>query len=333
MGNDPWKDIVQPTAANALSAKRVDAALPWGFFWARGLDGKCLFVIQHSTHTALPSRLPRLRGLDVTESEWVDGNSRVLIFKLEDAAHRDLFHQVCLDITACAGGAGTEQEAVTLAIARIWRWHHLLRGGSDSRLTLEEQKGLIGELLVLERHLLPVLGPVDGLSAWQGPLGAPKDFAIGHACVEVKARRGSATPHVAISCESQLDGDGVESLFLYVVDLDRASSGSANRFTLTDIAARIRETVSASHEASIEPYEGLLAAGGFRWSDDYSDTQWIEGTHRVYGVTQGFPRITASTLVSGVRDVRYSISLVTCQPFLTDMACLDSALRGDSNGL
>lgn len=319
--------------AQAINAKRVDAEVRWGFFWARGLDGKCLFVIQHGEESTPLSRLPRLQGIEVSDSEWLDGDSRILIFKLEDSAHRDLFHQLCLDIVACASEAPTERDAVLLAIARTWRWHHLLRGGGDRRLSPEEQKGVIGELLVIERYLLPHLSCIDVVGAWRGPLGAPKDFEVGRTWIEVKARRGAATPHIAISSESQLDGSGNGAFFLYVVDLDRAPSDSAEGWTLTDVAERVRDTIAGSDQGALEAFEGLLAASGFRWTDDYTDVRWVEGSNRIFSVAEGFPRITSDQLASGVTDVRYSIALVECQPYYVDAAELESAIKGESDGV
>ena len=194
--NDPWEDLEPPSVANAINAKRVDATCPWGFFWARSIDDRCLFVVQHDPESAPSGRLPRLQGIEVTESEGPDGIGRVLVFKLHESVHRDLFHRLCLDILSSASGAETEEEMVHLALARTWRWHHLLRGGGDQRLSPEEQKGLIGELLVIEHHLLRVLSAADAVAAWGGPLGAPKDFEIGQVCIEVKTRRGGAAPPV-----------------------------------------------------------------------------------------------------------------------------------------
>jgi len=332
MTNDPWKDITPPNAANAFNAKRIDADVQWGFFWAKGIDGKCLFVIQHTAASTPSARLPRLQGIEISDREWIDENSRILIFTLEDAAQRELFHQLCLDIVSFASGAGTEREAVLLAIARTWRWHHLLRGGGDRRLSPEEQKGLIGELLVIERHLLPNLNCINAVEAWHGPLGSPKDFEIGHTCIEVKARRGAATPYVAISSECQLDGSGIHELFLYVVDLDRAPDGSENSFSLANVATRIQQAIVVLDSGVLETFEGLLTAAGFRWADDYSDMLWVEGKNRVYRVSDGFPRITADQLASGVGDVRYSISLVSCHSHLVDAMQLERAVRGNCNG-
>jgi hypothetical protein len=333
MTEDPWKNLTPPSAANAINAKRVDAEAPWGFFWARGIDGDCLFVIQHSVEATPTSRLPRLQGVEVSDSEWLDGHSRILIFRLEDSAQRDLFHQLCLDIVSCAAQAPTEREAVRLSIARTWRWHHLLRGGGDHRLSPEEQKGLIGELLVIERHLLPHIGCADAVSAWGGPLGAPKDFAIGRGCIEVKARRGAAPPHVKISSESQLDESDIGALLLYVVDLDRAPSDAPGCFSLNEVALRVRDMIAGLDQGALEAFEGLLAASGFRWADDYTDVLWLEGAHRVYRVTDGFPRITASQLCAGVSEVRYSILLTECQPYLTGVDALESLVKGESDGV
>jgi Putative PD-(D/E)XK family member, (DUF4420) len=327
MTEDPWKDLSPPSMANAINAKRVSADVPWGFFWARSVDDKCLFVIQHNVDSLPSGRLPKLKGITVTDSDGPDGDDRVLIFKLEESVHRDLFHRLCIDIVECASAASTEKEAVLLAIARTWRWHHLLRGGSDKTLTLEQQKGLMGELLVIERHLLPVMCAVDAVAAWRGPLGAPKDFEIGQICVEVKSRRGAATPLIAVSSENQLDESDLEILFLYVSDLDRAPSDSPAGASLTEVALRVREIIVGMDQGAVEAFEGLLAAAGFRWSDDYSATLWIEGTNRLYRVHGDFPRITAGQIASGVGTVRYSISLVECEPYLAEMIDLESAIR------
>ena len=53
---------------------------------------------------------------------------------------------------------------------------------------------MIGELLVLESVLLPHMEASAAVTAWRGPLGSPKDFEIGRVAIEVKARRGGATP-------------------------------------------------------------------------------------------------------------------------------------------
>lgn len=328
MNSDPWKDLSTPRMPNAVNAKRIDATIPWGFFWARSIDDKCLFVITHHIESTSSVRLPHLQGIEVTQSDGMASNEQMLVFKLNESIHKDLFYNLCMDIVVSTSAAKTEKEAVLLALTRTWRWHHLLRGGSNNRLSQEEQKGLIGELLVIEQHLLPNLSAMDVVAGWRGPLGAPKDFEIGSVCIEVKSRRSAAVPCVAVSSESQLDDTDIDTLFLYVTDLDRAPCNSTDGKSLTTLASRVRELIGSMDQSAVEVLEGLLAAAGFRWHDDYSDTLWLEGHSRLYRVWGCFPRITSKQIASGIRNVRYTISLVECEPFREHMSVLSSAIGG-----
>lgn len=326
--NDPWKDLTPPSAASAINARRVDEDNHWGFFWARAMDGKCLLVLQHRAESSPAKKLPSLKGVEVAVTDGDDQRNPMLVFRLLDSRQRDIFHQLCIDIVAAGATARTEPEAVELAVARTWRWHHLLRGGAGGRLSEDEQKGLVGELLVLERHLLPCLSPADSLASWRGPLGAPKDFEVGRIGIEAKARRGAAMPHVIITSEHQLDSQGCDLLFLHVVDLSHAPEGVAQSFTVSDAARRVRDQMVLDNAAT-DRYESLLAAAGFRWEDDYSDFKWVKGPSRIYSVTDGFPRVTAQEIATGVSNVRYSLSLVECERFIVEEKILDEAIAGD----
>jgi len=328
---DPWKNLTPPSAASAINARRVDENNPWGFFWARAMDAKCLLVLQHGTEASPTRKLPSLKGIEVVVADGDGPDRRVLVLRLLDSGQRDIFHQLCLDIVAAGSAALTEPDAVELALARTWRWHHLLRGGTGGRLSEQEQKGLIGELLVLEQHLLPHLSPADCLAAWRGPLGSPKDFEVGRTGIEAKARRGTATPHVLITSEHQLDNTGCDLLFLHVVDLSRAPEEAEEAFSVSGVASRVRDRLERDN-AAIERYEALLAAAGFRWEDDYSDYKWIKGPSRIYAVTDEFPCVTAREIATGVSNVRYSLSLVECERFAVEAGALNDVIGGGYHG-
>lgn len=328
MMSDPWSDLRAPSRSATITAKRVDAACPWGFFWARAINGQCLFIVQHDETSSPTTRLPRLNGVEVTQTDGHDGIGRMLVYTLHDAAHRTLFHRLCLDIVSSVSNAQTERDMVRIAVARTWRWHHLLRGGGDQRLPLEEQKGLIGELVLIEQYLLPELSPRDAVTAWRGPLGAAKDFEIGRFAIEVKARRGAAAPFVTISSESQLDDAGLAGLFLCVVDITQAPTDSGTGLTITEVASRVQQAVALTDAEAGELLTDLLNAAGFRWSDDYSDVRWLEGTVHSYRVGSGFPRLSASQMPTGVSEVRYRLSLVDADPFTVTAEELLSSIRG-----
>ena len=261
-----------------------------------------------------------------------DDGTRTLVLQLEDTSLRDVFVRLCLDIVAAAGHAPSERDAVKSFIARTWRWHHLLRGGGDARLSQEEQKGLIGELIVLGTLLLPIREIEDAVSTWRGPLAAPKDFEIGRTCVEAKARRGAATPYVAISSEHQLDLAGIDTLYLHVAELSEEQSTQKSALTLTEYATRTREAIEARTPQAVERFEMLLSATGFRWEDDYSDMRWKEGAHHVFRVDRDFPAITTGACPPGVSHVRYSVDLSDCESHRVEMATLIADLSGNTDG-
>ena len=334
MSENPWLDITPPSIADTVNARRVSAELPWNFFWARDADSRVLLTLTHSRQSAPSNPLPKLRDIEVSLSPPDTANSQILLLKLLDTSQMDIFHTLCQDIMDATSDATTEAEAVSITLMRTWRWHHLLRGGSDVILSPMAQRGLLGELLTLERFMLPNLEPSTALTAWLGPLDAPKDFEIGRVAVEVKARRGGGTSSVRISSEDQLDESGVDLLFMYVIELNEVSEDAEDAMTIQDVADRIRRHLGRVDPGVLDIYESLLLAAGLRSEHDYSCHQWLEGSGHIYLVADEFPRIVHHELRSGVSLVGYTISLGDCEPFMTSASTLVSALMdmGEPHG-
>ena len=144
MSEDPWKDIPSPSASQSVNAKRVDADLQWDFFWAKDVNSHCLLMLTFDKGSQPQGHLPNPKGIDLSTALTPDGNRVMLLFCLMDSSQKDIFRKLCLDIVASSVAATDEKEAVSLAVRRTWRWHHLLRGGADGRLSPEEQKAIAG---------------------------------------------------------------------------------------------------------------------------------------------------------------------------------------------
>jgi len=332
MIKNPWSKLPIPNIRSSISALRVDSKNPWEFFWGRDIENKILLVLKNSQNSFSSRKIPKLKGLEVKNITNREVRENSLVFRLVDLAYRDIFYRLCIDIIESTNTASSEKEAFNVAINRTMRWHYLLKGGADGLLSPEEQKGLIGELLFLERQMLALFNVNEALCAWIGPEGAPKDFEIGNVCVEVKSRRIGAAPYIVINSEHQLDGLGIQSFFLNVVELNRASAESDDSFTLSAIAKRVLEQIFLSDGDLVELYENLLVSVGFNWEDDYSDYFWIEGANLFYAISDEFPRITAHQLHSGISNVKYSISIVECEPFLASEEEVRHVLGGIENG-
>ena len=334
MTENPWRNINPPSMAETVNARRVDAELPWNFFWARGTDGRVLLTLSHDQRSSPVNPTPRLRDIEMTLSPPDDAGSRILALRLLNMSQLDIFHTLCQDIISASREADSETEAVALSLMRTWRWHHLLRAGGGTLLSSQAQMGLMGELMVLERQMLQNLDADSALAAWRGPLDSPKDFEFGRVAVEVKARRGGSASAITVTSEDQLDEGGVDQLFLFVVEFDRASADADEALTLQDAAERIRTALDETAPSALMTFETLLLAAGLRPEDDYSDYYWVEGASHVYVVRDEFPRITHDELRSGVSRVRYAIELGGCEPFRTSSDVLTRALvdMGEDHG-
>ena len=330
--NDPWIAIDPPAGDAGISARRIPdtGSRDWGLYWAMDSQCHCLLILQHRGENRHARRLPKLRGLLVEVLPTEDGSGERLTIRLTDGEQRELFHRFCMDVVDATRPSRSGTEAVERFLVRTWRWHHLLRGGSDSLLSQEEQKGLMGELCVLERQLLPVIGAVDAVQAWKGPVGASKDFQVGWTGIEAKTR-SPHVPTVRISSAEQLDTTGTTRLFLYVIEVSGAPNDPASE-TITDVASRVRNTIAALDMSAAIQFEERLNATGFDWNDDYSDNPLSIGEAFLYEILKGFPCVTPSLYPPGVGDVRYSITLSRCERFLVDMTVLTQAITRDADG-
>jgi hypothetical protein len=288
-------------------------------------------VLRHETDRIPKAQLPKLDGIEVLSTASEAAGTNLLTLKLLDSAHKGVFLTLCRDIVELTEKAATEAEAVSLTLSRTWRWHRLLRAGHDDRLSAEEQKGLIGELTVFEKVLLPLMSTADAVAAWRGPLGSSKDFEIGRVCVEAKARKGAAPPFVSISSEDQLDDDGLDGLFLHVTQVDRATEESEGA-TVTEIARRVTGQIELAAPGAVNDFEAILAAAGLKWEHDYTDFVWLVGESRIYGVSDGFPRLVRSQVASDVSRVKYNVELSGCEEFRLSTGELASALEEAMNG-
>ena len=325
MTTDPWHRITPPTKDSIVNARRVDPPSRWDLFWAIDSDRNPILMLEHAKGLVRPRRLPKLRGLHV-DKLWAEVDTREsILIRLVEREQRDIFLRFCRDIVDSTNLATTEDQAVQRFLARTWRWHRLLQGGRDDRLGEEAQKGLIGELLVLERHLCPVLGAADAVRCWTGPLDSPRDFEVSRIHVEAKAR-GPAVPRVTISSEFQLDSHDSDTLFLHVTEVAIATEGTPGACALTDIAKRVHSTIAEDDVLAAEVFEEGLAAVGFDWTHDYSDKLWFVSAESLYEVREGFPRIIPAMFAAGVESVRYALSLAECEPFRVEVATLGNTI-------
>ena len=333
MSEYPWQDLTAPPAETiGFSARRISGvgSTQWGLYWAVDGQGQYLLVVAHRVGLRSQHRRPMLRGLSIEKLPDDDGHKEFLVFRLTEIEHRDIFYRFCSDIVDAVRIAESGQAALDICIMRTWRWHRLLKGGRDGRLTDEEQKGLIGELVLLQQHVASTIGVREGVRSWVGPLGAHKDFEIGTVLVESKARAPLAST-LRIASAEQLDSTPATSLFLYVIEIAEALAEVAGAVTVTDIVDRVRKLIVANDLAVQEEFEERLWAVGYDREDDYSDRRWIIGNTSFFEIVDGFPRVTERMLPVGITQVSYRIELAQCEKFRVEAAAVASSISSDSD--
>lgn len=293
-------------------ARRVDRNGKQDFFWAVVQNNAPAVVLLLAPETEAIQPLPKIRSLDVRYGTV--GSSNALLIVLREQEHMDLFATLCRDVVQAGEEATDNADALNRSLRRTLRWHHLLRGGGPGRLSVEEQRGLIGELTFLE-ILCEKATPRAAVESWKGPEGAAKDFELHQVCVEVKARRGAARPYVQISSEDQLSDVDGSQVFLRVQEVDAAVRPDGK--TLTDYVTQADTLFKNADMDSYQLWENALSATGFEWEQDYSDRRWSVGRVSTFEVRAGFPRIPLPIPV-GVVNIKYAVSLDACQEFAAD---------------
>jgi hypothetical protein len=305
---------------------------------------RLLVALDHSTGSralllradsvSIPPRRewPDCRGLEILLVSV--GNDTFLGVRLRDAASKDVFTALTEQLASRVTVAPSESATVEEFISALRRWQLFLaaaRGG----LGVEAQRGLFGELYLLERVLVPALGPLLAVRGWMGPAGAHQDFQLGFASIEVKTTAASSQGIVRINSERQLDDTGAGKLFLHVVvvdDREVSAVGKMGSDTLASLVNKCRRSLDADQVARMMLEDGLLQLG---WLDAHADRYDVRRitvrSQATFEVRPGFPRLLAQNLPVGVSEVVYGLDLAACQSFevSTDTMLLRSTPEGE----
>ncbi|MCY4307598.1 MAG: PD-(D/E)XK motif protein [Rhodobacteraceae bacterium] len=313
---DPW------TKLGPGDARRVNFDGKWEFFWVVLEDNMPGLMLGLPESIQKPEiKLPKLKNIVISFRLVPKGKAFVL--GLKEKSQVEIFETLCRNVVTAGESAESVENALFRAIQRTRRWHYLLRSGKNDSMSLEEQRGLIGELACL-RDLVNGLGKETAIEAWTGPFGSVRDFELIGSCIEVKTRKVAARPYISISSEDQLaDVEGCR-VFLQVVNVASAVIPDGN--TLHDFVRITGELFEAS-DTALEKWENAIYSTGYDPANDYENRRWMLQSTINYEVLDDFPRIS-SPLPSGVEKVRYNLSLENCEPFKLDHNLIETLQDG-----
>ena len=302
MGSSPWKGL------DPSDARRVNNNGQFDFFWVVTEKGMPGLMLRLPTKPESKPKLPELKNL-IANFRIISGRW-AFVLALKETNQSELFETLCKDVVESGEAAENLDEALFRAIQRTKKWHYLLRAGRSEGLSVEEQRGLIGELAFL-RDLALSFGADTAIEAWKGPSGAPKDFELIGCCIEVKTRRSAATPSISISSADQLADFDSGRLFLNVTNVE--SGIAPEDMTLHDYV-NLADSLFQENINTYTKWEDAIYSTGYDPQNKYDDRRWLIRSTTYFEVIDGFPRIPCP-LPQGVQNTRYSISLDACAPF------------------
>ena len=325
-----WQQIAgEPPGSTGLDRRLLDLDAPVSLyacvFWP---SGRCGLLIEGDTAQRLADgRIPRCRGVKLVHNVVSTSPPKTVVqIMLEDARLRDIFAVLCADLVQVARHERSASEAMRQCIDRLAMWQGLFERIPPQGLSEEEQRGLFGELVVLQEIVLLALDALDAVTAWTGPEPRNQDFIHRGLALEVKASLAKRHSRLTISNEKQLDERPHEQLFLAYVRLDESVSQGV---TLPDMVERCRAQLE-NDLAAARLFDDRLMAGGYLdiHAELYSQNSWKPDCPRLFRVAGDFPRLTEANLPPGVGDIRYSIIADDLGSYEVDSGKVISELKG-----
>jgi hypothetical protein len=276
--------------------------------------GNHLFILEISKNALIPEfKNFKFKGLLIQAFDF--GKTKELNIYLLDNQLKDIFCLFIENILEEISNCVTENEALTETSNVVLKWKKLFDKINFQGLTLESQKGLMGELLLF-KSFLGENYPIDNLlESWTGPDYEDKDFLFGSKGIEVKFT-SSKTPRIRITSERQLDAQNLSHLYLILYVAEQVKDRG---FSLNSIIEEIRNKITSNHNALKLFNERLLLIGYLDEDYENYNGQYALKKEYKYLVENGFPKIVSSDLASGVYNASYYIELSAIEPFVVNV--------------
>ena len=303
----PTGDIIIKTRIEEISHLNCYAA-------TNHITGQHLYIMSVSKNVEIPElKNYRFKGVEIfiVETDIL----RDLNIYLLDNDLKDIFSLFVQNILEDIAESVTENEAVTKSLNVISKWKKLFDKINFNGLSLEQQKGLIGELLFINYLLEQGKSSTTLLNAWTGPDFEDKDFVFGATGVEMKLT-SSKYPKIKITNEGQLDAQNLNKLFLI---LYTAEDVKENGFTLNSLVEQTQAKLSANIDELKFFNERLMLLGYFEEDKEHYNKMYSLKKTYSFSVSEGFPKIIKSQLPIGVYNTSYFIELSAVENFTVEM--------------
>ena len=306
--------LQKPSKEELIIKTKLDAVPQFDCFAATNhITGNHLYIMSLSSHTIIPEfKNFKFKGVQIEVFDLKE--SKELNIYLIDSELKDIFSLFIENIIEKIIDLSTENEAITKTSNVIQKWKKLFDKINNQGLTIEQQKGLLGELLFINDLIDNNLNLDYVLNCWTGPDFEDKDFTFGATCFEIKFTT-SKIPRIKITSERQLDTTNIDKLFLNCFTCESLKEKGVS---LNSVVDTIREKIN-QNTATLKYFNERLESADYleEHTENYN-AQYGVKTRSVYEVGDSFPKLTNSNLPSGVYDTSYFIENSDIEVFKVD---------------
>jgi len=285
--------------------KRVDAEHPLDLFIGKDDEGKKVFALitnYEPTNICSSKFLSVIKNMRSTDDRWA------VKIKLKSNEFEDVFVHLCVDLIEACRICINELNGMDIFVSRFMKWQKMMETGLDEMST-SKIKGLIGELLFIDKILFNRTDKETAIASWLGPECSDRDFVFRETWVEVKTiSTGKDT--IGISSLDQLNVD--ETGYLAVINLDKTSAADADGFSFNEI---INTIILKLHSVPniLFLFNDKLMLLGYRYRESYDNMNFIFNGINYYKVDATFPKLIPDNIRSEIVRANYTLSLTAIE--------------------
>lgn len=309
-----WKDGLQqaaltPIEPGSFRLLRVSTAARFAIY--AGVDSSSNLLLAIGIRSRPPNIATESTSLDYFRQKRHDG-SWLMVLRLKRSGLESVFGRLCQDLYDAADGVPDEHALVQLFCDRLALWKRLFKLGGSGFLGVNQIKGLLAEMLVLETNLRSGTRTLhESVLGWTGPLGADQDFSYSDVALEVKAV-SQDSDGITISTLGQLSS--LVPIQLVLVTLVPATTTDPDAVGLNSLSARLEGMVSPDPDALL-CFKLRLLEAGYVENEFYDGVVFRPVIVRRYRVEEGFPLLTPDVVPKGIGSASYTIELKYIERF------------------
>lgn len=318
-----WNSIQTAEGSTGWNTAAIISSHPNKFRAGRNFPDKCeALLVGFSDNEHLQTeKLPEGLGFHVKQVTFDNDGLTWLALTRSPKGNIDLFSAMVSDVlnAILAVNSADQIPDKRLFLSRIRAWQEFMRKGALP-LSAENEVGLVGELILLRRIIEAGVSFETAVISWAGPHDSLRDFELGYGGIEAKTTIAASGMTANIGSLEQLDDANCKPIFLGAVKCVLSESGQ----TLAELIADFK-TLFEMHPIALYEFDNRILAAG------YLDTHSHEYHRRfslrqlaVLEIDENFPKLTHSTVRTGVISARYEINL---EPLLNQDVGLINALK------